>query len=186
MPPPTHMKTESETTDHAIQEQAIIISETEGTPMMQEEVIGGASDSVSLSSDTTDTRPLTTGYLDGLIDFTKATAETYSSSRREDIAKMIIQASPEIMLRAEAKLVCASTVLTVLREGGQFTGKIPRKANAIGDVLGKHFLNLPKIVHEGKVRYALHMIENSAEDKAACQAALDALSVGELKGLVVG
>jgi hypothetical protein len=180
------MNTQTQTADQAIQEQAIIISETEGTPMMQEEVNGGSTDSVSLSSDTTDTRPLTTGFLDGIIDFTKATAETYSSSRREDIAKMIIQAAPEIMQRAEAKLVSASTVLTVLREGGQFTGKIPRKANAIGDVLGKHFLNLPKIVHEGKVRYALHMIETSAEDKAACQAALDALSVGELKGLVVG
>lgn len=108
-----------------------------------------------------------------------------ASSQRAQIAETIRNHHEQIIEGQKgAKMLSATTVLAELAKLGQSPPQI-RRANAIGDVLGKHYLGLPKVFKEGKMRYALHLINSSDEEKAAAQAELDGLPPEKLRTLIV-
>ena len=60
-----------------------------------------------------------------------------------------------------------------------------RRANAIGDVLGRKGLKLPCVRKAGRRYYALEFIEATDDAKAEAQALLDSFSSIEIKALPV-
>jgi hypothetical protein len=114
-----------------------------------------------------------------------STRRPSNSSQRAQIAETIRKHHEQIIEGQKgAKKLSASAVLAELAKLGQSPSGI-RRANAIGDVLGKHYLGLPAVFKEGKMRYALHLINSSDEEKAAAQAELDGLPPEKLRTLIV-
>ena len=114
-----------------------------------------------------------------------STRSPKTSSQRAQIAETIRNNHQQIIEGQKgAKMLSATTVLAELTKLGQSPPRI-RRANAIGDVLGKHYLGLPAVFKEGKMRYALHLIDASDDERAAAQAELDGMPPEKLRTLIV-
>lgn len=114
------------------------------------------------------------------LDATKASTKRASiAATLKDKASLIIESCNGI------KMLCAATILAELDKLGCRPAGI-NNANALGDVLGKHCLSLPCVSKGGKRRYAMHLINDPDEKKAAAQAELNELSREALGTLIVG
>jgi hypothetical protein len=96
----------------------------------------------------------------------------------------IRQESLSLEVRHGTPMLRAQTILHHLKEHGlgvSAAGTPLRKANALGDVLGRKGLNLPWVKKGGRKYYALSFLDASDQEKAEAQARLDALSSAEKK-----
>lgn len=128
------------------------------------------------------------GAFDGCFGPPKSrTTGTQTTTSKRPIIAATVRENFQRIIDAQngVKLLCAKTVLGELDKLGLRPAGI-RKANAIGDVLGKHYMGLPAILKDGKMRYALHFADASDEKKAAGQAELDSLRIEQQQTLIVG
>ncbi len=99
----------------------------------------------------------------------------------------ICEFAKEIIAEYEGVVMfCAATVLACLVKRGfgkTAKGLTIHNPNCIGDALGGHGLNLPCIRKQGKLRYALSMVDATEEEKAAAQERLNNLSAIQRKAL---
>ena len=85
-------------------------------------------------------------------------------------------------------MLSAKTVLAGLIKRGHgktADGRTIHAPNVIGDSLGRYGLCLPCLKRNGKLRYAVSMVNASEEEKAQAQEQLNNLTPLELKALPV-
>jgi hypothetical protein len=110
-----------------------------------------------------------------------------NDGHRQVQIKSICELANEIIAEYEGVVMfCAATVLACLVKRGfgkTAKGQIIHNPSCIGDALGRHGLNLPCIRKQGKLRYALSMVDAPEEEKAAAQERLNNLSAIQKKAL---
>jgi hypothetical protein len=110
-----------------------------------------------------------------------------NDGHRQEHIKSICEFANEIIAEYDGVVMfCAATILACLVKRGfgkTAKGQIIQGPNCIGDALGKHGLNLPCICKQGKLRYALSMVDAPEEEKAAAQERLNNLSAIQRKAL---
>lgn len=108
---------------------------------------------------------------------------------RQEHINAVCEFAPEFQVEfGEGTLLAAATVLAGLVKRGRgktSNGKTIRGPNCIGDALGGHGLNLPRIVKDGKMRYAIAFFDSTEDEKAEAQERLNNLSKQEMLALPV-
>ena len=98
---------------------------------------------------------------------------------RENVEKIVAWANGAIWL-------ASATVLRWMVENGHgktAAGRVIVGSNGVGDVLGGHGLNLPKVVIGGKPRYLITLANATQAEKDAAQAKVNELTAKQLAAL---
>jgi hypothetical protein len=125
----------------------------------------------------------TTDAWDGILGVVAPKKAPKPENTRPLVAEVIRKAAPDLIKHNNGlKLLAASTVMKGL-QALELECPARLQQNFVGDCLGGHGLDLPRVSLRGKKRYAIHMVNASAEEKAAFQAGLDALTPEQRKAL---
>jgi len=130
----------------------------------------------------TQSSPLPDHLLAGLVGSPRNTAcqNATRSSKRNATAAAVQRIAPQIIEAADGtKLLSAVTIQQIFAQIGE---PLPYRC---AKAMGSAGLKLPSISIQGKRRYALHLVENTEEEKVLFQTWLDGLDANARRSLKI-